>query len=1484
MTSPLPLPDLSDLLDALEDLELPLLAWGVTNGALAHSEIVGLIENQIDTGHLAALNAQGVIQTLIEQGLLFRLPGSSPPRYRTRMAEALRLTTQLRQLFVPRDVTNPPARWWDQGRPLVADYRLHVAARQYPRRDLPTDAVLAELEQAAQWSTVQSEVAAAQIAERPLARFQVQATSAVSIALSAMANRGVIVGAGTGSGKTLAFYLPAFAAIAEDARPGHHRLHTVALYPRKELLRDQLREAVNAARQVGDVLAKNGRRPLRIGALYGDTPRNAEDRFLLTGPVTARSWQHNGADRICPFLPCPECGSDMVWPEADRTRRREVLACTNCSCRVEDQLALTRDSLCQRPPDLLFTTTEMLNRNGSDHNLGRLLGWQGGGKTPALVLLDEVHTYTGVHGAQVALLLRRWRHAVRRPVTFVGLSATLRNAETFFAELTGLEEIAVDHIEPQPADLEDLGRQYSIALRGDPVSGVSLLSVSIQTAMLYARILDMPGRERLFGSRGFIFTDDLDVNNRFYDDLRDAEGAGPRFARGRLGGHVLAGLRSPDAPQSSARFDDGQSWDLARMIGHALSPLADSNGLRVGRTTSQDSGVDRDADVIVATASLEVGFNDPRVGLVMQHKAPRDAAAFIQRQGRAGRRREMRPITVVTLSDYGRDRLAYQAFDTLFAPEIPPRHLPVGNRYVLKIQATQALLDWLGRKLTSRSRRIDPRVALKAPAQPKPSTDPDKPLIDLLDELLDSTGLQDELANHLRNALRVSNDEASALLWEQPRALLLGVVPTALRRLRSGWRPSVRDPGASQGELLPEYITAALYDALNVPEVSLTLPFPRSEPETLSIERALREAVPGRVSRRYGHRNQNDRTWLPLPGPHASGWLDVELFAPAYAREGQWRTPAGLVEVVRPQVISLSEPPTDISDRSQGTPQWISEILVSAAGPIAGSIPNPSTWARKITSVGFATHAAGNPATTRRMTPGAQCETVTNNGQTTSSQVRYRIDGSPAALGFSLAVDGLRITVAPLDVADAAVFAHLSSPAWRRIAFTTAVREDPSLNEIANIFQRDRLIAVYLTAFVLAGIDGTRAPQQIQQQLTNGAWAQDLANILQILYRDTSGTGVAIPPQKLINALEDLSRDTSVRACLDRHAELLWTTDIAADTTSLAQRCYRDTLAAAILAAGQRACPDAQDTDLIVDVVPPVTADGDSTIWLTETTIGGLGVVEQLASYYARDPRRFWGLVDSALAPSDLEYVDATLTRLLTHVVETPNGLAANAMRELRDAPSSANAQAALARLRQAWTDLDGNPRHGAVAALSTRLLRRGSDANTDRTVQAIMVAWTDIEQRLGIEIDAQIIAYAVATGRLNLSGPGTSMSADQVFSMLWPRGNPARVAHLDHYQPYTEPPILDRLLAAAVHYELLSTIDVTANGWQDFYRATLGVHNAVELVADTTRSEDLADAIRQVAVISIDRDVLRIHGEVTGLRRFGADLRARIELRAAVQ
>ena len=84
----------------------------------------------------------------------------------------------------------------------------------------------------------------------------------------------------------------------------------------------------------------------------------------------------------------------------------------------------------------------------------------------------------------------------------------------------------------------------------------------------------------------------------------------------------------PDAAVATSRASAGD----VRRDRPSARPAADRRphdvaGCRVNQT----------ANIVVATAALEVGFNDPHVGAVIQHKAPRGMAAFLQRKGRAGR-------------------------------------------------------------------------------------------------------------------------------------------------------------------------------------------------------------------------------------------------------------------------------------------------------------------------------------------------------------------------------------------------------------------------------------------------------------------------------------------------------------------------------------------------------------------------------------------------------------------------------------------------------------------------------------------------------------------------------------------------------------------------------------------------------------------------------------------------------------------------------
>ena len=223
------------------------------------------------------------------------------------MAETLRLTTRLRQLFAAARPGRPAGQLVggqaDSGRGLpVARRAAHVSEAQRPRGAPPS----VNWPDLPGWTQVQGDVAAAQVNGRDLARFQVDASTEIFRALGEKRTRGVIIGAGTGSGKTLAFYLPAFAALAPGLLQGKHQVHTLALYPRNELLRDQLREAVSAALEVADVLKKSGLRRIRVGALYGATPAHGRSWQVNGTRTNGQVWRKQGRDVVCPYLPCPD--------------------------------------------------------------------------------------------------------------------------------------------------------------------------------------------------------------------------------------------------------------------------------------------------------------------------------------------------------------------------------------------------------------------------------------------------------------------------------------------------------------------------------------------------------------------------------------------------------------------------------------------------------------------------------------------------------------------------------------------------------------------------------------------------------------------------------------------------------------------------------------------------------------------------------------------------------------------------------------------------------------------------------------------------------------------------------------------------------------------------------------------------------------------------------------------------------------------------
>lgn len=1459
-----------ELLNRLEDLELPLLYWGVVDGYLSAIDVQTAIEDQIavDLVRLGSEtpSTEDYLDHLIDRGLLHLVQTDTEQGYRTRIGEGLRLVRRLRQLWPPKDTSTPG--WWRRGAPLVADYRLRVAPRRYPRRDIDEQSAMEDLKNLGSWGDVHGIALKAILRGRSIARFQLEAAKSLMQAIESDRPTGRIITAGTGSGKTLSFYLPALMDIVSS--PGTQRSgpHTLALYPRNELLRDQAREALITCRELGG--ASNGRfRKVRIGVLYGSTPQNGR---ALDSANSRLGWKKLTAGWAAPFFPCltEGCRGDLVWSDADRKSGVERLVCSSCRAAVgPDELVLTREELVKNPPDLLFSTTEMLSKQSTSPKLAHLLGWSGPNGT-RLVLLDEVHTYSGVHGAQVGLMLRRWRHANGQSGTdspvVVGLSATLRDAGDFFSALTGVERSDIEVLSPKPEDMAATSREYGLVLRGDPISGASLLSTTIQTAMLTARLMDRtPG---IFGSCVFAFTDDLDVTNRLYDDLRDAEGAWG----GRTGARpALANLRDPADQQSSERYRDGQSWNLPDQLGRLGAPL------RVGRTSSQDSGVDASADVVVATSSLEVGFNDPRVGLVIQHKAPRDTASFLQRRGRAGRTLQMRPITAVVLSDYGRDRIAYQTYEKLLDPEIDARNLPVGNRFIIKMQAAHALLDWL-----SHTDGIDARSTLTPPWGKSTSPATSKVIL-RLQHLLALDDVQRDLQRHLQKALKLSWDEASAAMWEEPRSLMLSVVPTSLRRLESDWTavPNDLDPGRTINSPLPEFLTRTLFDSLNSPDVEFELPaaLMQGESPVMGIAAALREAVPGRVSRRYGVAHASHRAWLPIQ--EAGDTVQLQDIIAAGHGLGTWTTSNGKdLFVVRPLKLRLEQPPREVTDYSNARPVWRSSFEFPPETPTEMGIPRPSVWARLLQSCSFALHISGDALTVRRMTIGSEAEIAikTTPGVTTrtSRSLRYVHNGVPAALGFELKVDAMVLTGQTESLLPASLRTFAASPEWRTLAFRRRLAEDTRLDGLANDFQREWLTEIYLQAFVAQGVAGGSA-SSVVEALAGGLWATDLTTFFAVAYR-TDTTDVE-GLDRTTDALRDLTNNVEVRRVVEEHGRLLANPDPGLETADLLTRSLLDTLAAAVLAAVHERLDDAQDSDLVADVL--VEEDkGEFRILISETAIGGLGLLEKLQRDYARDPRRFWEAVGAARGASDYEVVDASMRSLLSLLTDSQSELSQLVAR-YRRSTSVKEMDEALNQILETWKERDGQPSHLSVSTFASRFLRPGGRPDSDRAAAFLIQRWPDLEKQLGVEIDPRTIAFHAAEG--NLGKSIAPLNADSAYAMLWLRGPKARNQHLDFWQPYRTNIITERLVLEAVSQDGSRIIDVTGE-WIQQYLEALPSEGRVSLSTPYSQRDLLAEAIRQVSAIPLEQGALRVYGRLTALRQGGGTFTADISIAEELQ
>jgi ATP-dependent Lhr-like helicase len=243
--------------------------------------------------------------------------------------------------------------------------------------------------------------------------------------------------------------------------------------------------------------------------------------------------------------------------------------------RTGDTPPAERRQVLRRPPHVIVTTPESLYvLLGSDSGRRML-------STVRTVIVDEIHALAASkRGSHLALTLERLQALCPAPLVRIGLSATQKPIEDVARFLTGAA----------PCEVVDIGhgRPRDLALELPPTP-LSVVMSNDQWEQVYGRLAELVLSHR---------TTLVFVNTRRMAE-RAARHLGERLGREAVAAH------------------HGSLSKEARLLAEQ----------RLKRGELQ---------VLVATASLELGLDIGDVDLVCQLGSPRSIATFLQRAGRSG--------------------------------------------------------------------------------------------------------------------------------------------------------------------------------------------------------------------------------------------------------------------------------------------------------------------------------------------------------------------------------------------------------------------------------------------------------------------------------------------------------------------------------------------------------------------------------------------------------------------------------------------------------------------------------------------------------------------------------------------------------------------------------------------------------------------------------------------------------------------------------
>ncbi len=220
-----------------------------------------------------------------------------------------------------------------------------------------------------------------------------------------------------------------------------------------------------------------------------------------------------------------------------------------------------------------------------------------------LIVVDEVHTYTGVFGSNAAFLFRRWRHlmhlAGNKDVQWIASSATLRDAQEHLHRLFGLDFALID-------ENQDGSPQYPLEIL----------------------MIEPPEGDRFTALGRLFHTLATQTHHRFL-----------AFADSRKQVEFLGALvRRFESREPGEDLSTEGERDRVREVLEKAKILPYRAGLEYDdREAIQDRLSQGDLRGVISTSALELGMDIGHLDVAVLIGVPPTMTSFQQRIGRVGR-------------------------------------------------------------------------------------------------------------------------------------------------------------------------------------------------------------------------------------------------------------------------------------------------------------------------------------------------------------------------------------------------------------------------------------------------------------------------------------------------------------------------------------------------------------------------------------------------------------------------------------------------------------------------------------------------------------------------------------------------------------------------------------------------------------------------------------------------------------------------------